>query len=104
MKTYKVNADQLAGIINQTFIQGADADYLREVEKVIKGSKVVPRKIESMDGKFVLYVSAFNRGLTTHRKVWVGKVETEEFWEWNGYTLGPIIDATKNYFIAARLL
>lgn len=96
IKTIHVQADQLANIIDETFIQPASGKaFLDQVHETIKGSKLFPKELESEDGKYRLYVSMFERGLTEHRTVWVKAYETNHVFEWNGYTLGPVKEAVE---------
>lgn len=96
IKTIYVKVDQLADIIDETFIQPASGKaFLNRVNETIEGSKLFPKELESEDGKYKLYVSMFERGLTEHRTVWVKAYETNQVFEWNGYTLGPIKEAVK---------
>lgn len=100
IETIHVQADQLADIIDETFIQPASSKaFLDRVHETIKGSKIFYKELESEDGKYRLYVSMFERGLTEHRTVWVKNYNTKQVFEWNGYTLGPIREAVEKKLV-----
>ena len=94
IRTIKVSTEQLAEIIDEKFIKPAvTKSELDKIEDTIKGNITpFPKEMDSMDNKFHLYVSGFQRGLTTHRTVWVKNVESQEVFEWKGYTLGSLKD------------
>lgn len=104
MKTVKVDTGHLAAIINDTFIQKTSSRQERdELENVLKGSQFRPKKMNSPDGKFELYVSEFQSGLTEHRFAWVHNIETDEFFEWNGFSLGTLKKAVQPYLLQAAV-
>lgn len=94
VKTRMVSAEVLAEIMDKVFILPAvsEAD-LEMLERTLKGKWFWPSGQYSDEGRYWLYVSPFKRGLITHRTVWVKNCETEEVFEWKGYTLGPIKNA-----------
>ena len=102
--TIKVSAEQLAAIINDAFIRNATSrEELDKIERTVQGSKLIFRRMDSEDGKFHLYVSYFERGLTQHKYVFVKNYETEEVFEWGGLNLGPLKRAVKPYLLQARM-
>ena len=102
--TTKVSAEQLAAIINDAFIRNATSrEELDKIERTVRGSKLIFRRMDSEDGRFHLYVSYFERGLTQHRYVFVKNYETEEVFEWGGLNLGPLKRAVKPYLLQARI-
>ena len=104
IKTVKVDAGQLAAIINDTFIQKMGSYRERdEIQKVLKGSLFRFKEINSPDGKFQLLVSDFRRGLTRHRFAWVHNIETDEYFEWNGFSLGILKKAVQPYLLQAAV-
>lgn len=104
IKTIHVKAEQLADIIDETFIQPASCKaFLDQVHETIKGSKIFYKELDSEDGKYKLYVSMFKRGLTEHRTVWVKAYETNHIFEWNGYTLGPIKEAVEGKLVMREM-
>lgn len=91
IKSIGVTPEQLADIIDKVFVVPAQSrEELDELEKKISGNMVLPSEFDSKDGRFHLFVSGIERGLVTHRTVWVKNYETEEVFEWSGYTLEPI--------------
>lgn len=101
--THKVSVNTLAEIINQTFLQNADAAEINRVERAIRGKFMTYTDIDSADGNFHLHISFFMRGLTQHRTVWVKNYETEDVWEWSGFSLSPLKNAMEYYINSARL-
>lgn len=101
--THKVSVGNLAEIINQTFLQNAERYEIDKVERAIRGKIFGYTDIESPDGKFHLHVSFFMRGLTKHRTVWVKNYETEDIWEWSGFSLSPLKRAMQYHLNAVRL-
>lgn len=102
--TIKVSAEQLASIINDVFIVKATSREEKDaIEKVIRGSKLFERKLYSADGKFVLFISHFQRGLTQHRFAFVKNFKTEEVYEWKGLNLGPLRRAVEPYLLQNRM-
>ena len=102
MKTVKVSADQLAAIINDTFIQKISSQQERDkLENVLKGRRYWYSEMNSPDGKFELYISEFHRGLTRHRFAWVHNIETDEYFEWKGFSLGTLKKAIRPYLLQA---
>ncbi len=102
--TIKVSAEQLAAVINDAFIKTASStEELNRIEHTVKGSKVIFRRMDSEDGRFHLYVSYFERGLTQHRFAFVKNYETEEVFEWSGLNLGPLKQAVQPYLLQARM-
>ncbi|MCI5640385.1 MAG: hypothetical protein MR316_05310 [Lachnospiraceae bacterium] len=101
--THKVSVYNLAEIIDQTFLQNADRYQIDMVERAIKGKIFAYTDIDSPDGNFRLHISYFMRGLTQHRTVWVKNYETEDIWEWSGFSLSPLKRAMQHYLNSARL-
>lgn len=105
IRTIKVNASQLASIINDTFITKARTrEEKDEIEKIVRGSKLLDRRLESADGRFCLFVSGFRRGtiFSGHRWAFVKNYETEEVFEWHGFSLGSFRRAVEPYLLNAR--
>ncbi|MCD7825676.1 MAG: hypothetical protein LUH14_06940 [Clostridiaceae bacterium] len=102
IKTVKVDADQLAEIINLAFLEPASSmDFVQRVENTVAGSKLTVKELYSEDGKYYLYVSLFERGLTQHRTAFVKDLEQNTVYEWSGYNLSPLKNAVA-FKIAAR--
>lgn len=102
--TIKVNAGQLAAVINDAFIRKAtNREELDKIERTVRGSKLMFHRMDSEDGKFHLHVSYFERGLTEHRYVFVKNYETEEVFEWRGLSLSPLKKAVEPYLLHARM-
>lgn len=104
IKTIDVSADELARIINEKFIMPAGSyEARREIEKVVKSGYFMRKEIESPDGNYRLWVSAFERGITSHRTAWVKDYATERVYQWEGYSLGPLKRAVQFYLNQADL-
>lgn len=102
--TIKVSAEQLAAVINDAFIKNASStEELNRIERTVRGSKLIFRRMDSEDGRFHLYVSSFEQGLTQHRYAFVKNYETEEVFEWNGFNLSPLRNAVEPYLLHARM-
>ena len=101
ISTHKVSVGNLAEIIIRPFYKTPSA--MRSIERAIRGKIFGYTDIESPDGKFHLHVSFFMRGLTKHRTVWVKNYETEDIWEWSGFSLSPLKRAMQYHLNAARL-
>lgn len=104
IKTQQVSAKQLAAIINETFIkQTSTREQRDEIEKTVKGSMMFIKELDSLDGKYHLWVSYFERGLAHHRCVWVKNYITEEVFEWNGFALSELCNEVAPYLVNASL-
>lgn len=104
IRTIKVSVEQLAQIVNETIIAATrNEEELRAIEKAIKGSHFfISGDLESSDGKFLFHISLYQRSLK-HRTVWVKNLQTEEIFEWNGFSLGPFKRAMQPYLVNARM-
>ena len=104
IQTIKVSVEQLAQIVNETIIAATrNEEELRAIEKAIKGSHFfISGDLESSDGKFLFHISLYQRSLK-HRTVWVKNLQTEEIFEWNGFSLGPFKRAMQPYLVNARM-
>ena len=104
IRTIKVSVEQLAQIVNETIIAATtNEEELRAIEKAIKGSHFfISGDWESSDGKFLFHISLYQRSLK-HRTVWVKNLQTEEIFEWNGFSLGPFKRAMQPYLVNARM-
>lgn len=104
IQTIKVSVEQLAQIVNETIIAATrNEEELRANEKAIKGSHFfISGDLESSDGKFLFHISLYQRSLK-HRTVWVKNLQTEEIFEWNGFSLGPFKRAMQPYLVNARM-
>lgn len=89
IKTIRVSATQLADLIYVCFVSnpGGSPD---SIMNLLKGKLFTYTDIDSPDGKFHFHISYFQRGLTVHRSAWVKNYETQEVFEWKGYTLDPL--------------
>ncbi len=104
IKTVKVSAATLADIIEKVFIEPATTrEELEAVEKTIRGNLIWYKELYTKNMNFRLYVSPFERGLITHRYVFVKDLTTEEVFEWTGYTLGEIKRAVFNKLAIKRM-
>lgn len=104
IKTIKVDAKQLASIINEAFILKTSSRAERDaIEKTIKGGGLLPSELDSIDHLFHLYVGGFHQGLTKHRTVWVQNFVTEEVYEWSGFSLGEIKKEVSAYLVQASI-
>lgn len=94
----------MAQIVNETIIAATrNEEELRAIEKAIKGSHFfISGDLESSDGKFLFHISLYQRSLK-HRTVWVKNLQTEEIFEWNGFSLGPFKRAMQPYLVNARM-
>ena len=104
IRTIKVSVEQLAQIVNETIIAATrNEEELRAIEKAIKGSHFfVSGDWESSDGKFIFHISLYQRSLK-HRTVWVKNLQTEEIFEWSGFSLGTFKRAMQPYLVNARM-
>lgn len=104
IRTIKVSVEQLAQIVNETIIAATrNEEELRAIEKAIKGSHFfISGDWESSDGKFLFHISLYQRSLK-HRTVWVKNLQTEEIFEWSGFSLGPFKRAMQPYLVNARM-
>lgn len=104
IQTIKVSVEQLAQIVNETIVAATrNEEELRAIEKAIKGSHFfISGDLESSDGKFLFHISLYQRSLK-HRTVWVKNLQTEEIFEWNGFSLGPFKRAMQPYLVNARM-
>ena len=104
IRTIKVSVEQLAQIVNETIIAATtNEEELRAIEKAIKGSHFfISGDWESSDGKFLFHISLYKRSLK-HRTVWVKNLQTEEIFEWSGFSLGPFKRAMQPYLVNARM-
>lgn len=101
--TIRVSAEQLAAIINDAFIKNATStEELNRIEHTVN-ARLTFRRMDSEDGRFHLYVSYFERGLTQHRYAFVKNYETEEVFEWRGFNLSPLKKAVAPYLLRARM-
>lgn len=101
--TIRVSAEQLAAIINDAFIKNATStEELNRIEHTVNAGLTF-RRMDSEDGRFHLYVSYFERGLTQHRYAFVKNYETEEVFEWRGFNLSPLKKAVAPYLLRARM-
>lgn len=102
IKTIRVSAPQLAEIIYVCFVSdpGGNPD---SIANLLKGKFFTYTDVDSPDNKFHLHISYFHRGLTVHRSAWVKNYETQEIFEWKGYTLGPLKAAFRKRADAERI-
>ena len=104
IKSIAVSPEILADMIEKTFIVPAQSrQELDQLEKTISGSWFMYTMQYSNDERFLLYVSHFQRGLVTHRTVWIKNIETEEIFERRGYTLAPIKKVVAQKIIRKRM-
>lgn len=80
-----------------------ERDDIDKVERAIKGKILAYTDIDSPDGNYRLHISYFLRGITRHRTVWVKKYDTEDVWEWSGFSLSPLKSAMRSHLTSARL-
>lgn len=102
IKTIRVSAPQLADMIYVCFVSnsGGNPD---SIANLLKGKFFTYTDIDSPDGKFHFHISYFQRGLTVHRSAWVKNYETQEVFEWKGYTLEPLRTAFRRRADAERV-
>lgn len=100
IKTVRVTALQLAELIYNNFVN--EEKNATHISKILKGRFFLYTDIDSADKNYHLHISHFRRGLTVHRVVWIKRYETEEVFEWKGYTLRPLKKAFLQWSAAVR--
>lgn len=74
----RIPYEQLAEIIKTEFIVGADNEFLNKVSKTIKGGKLLPRKLKSASGQYIL-IGTFKRFISiSGKRVAIGIVNCKE--------------------------
>lgn len=62
-ETIRLPYSQLAGMVKDEFIVGADDDFLNQISKTAKGGGAFTvRKLLSKNERYLLYVGGWNRG------------------------------------------
>lgn len=85
MKTETINLpfEQLAQIVKDEFMPGADDEFLKKLEKTAKGSLFRAKCLDTASGRYQLYVGVLRGGfnLSGRRNVWIMDREVKKFYQ-----------------------
>lgn len=101
-ETIRITYTDLAKIVEEEFIIGADDAFLEQVRKTAKGGILFPKELKSANGKYDFRVGALRRGMWLFRMkaVWVFDNDANKFYQldrdtkWSAFY--KTIDATIN--------
>lgn len=81
--TIRIEPDQLAQMVYEEFISGADDIRLSEIEKVVTGKALLDSSIKSITERYELRVTGVQRGVMfgVRRGVWVLDTEQNKFYQ-----------------------
>lgn len=84
-ETIRVPYEQMAKIVRDEFISGADDEFLEKVKKTAKGGSLfTEKKLESKTGRYLFYVGNLQRGfllLGKRKTVWIKDIEANKFYQ-----------------------
>ena len=83
-ETIRLTFDQVAEIVKDEFIKGADDEFLNKVAKTAKGGGLFTVKnLESKAGRYTLHVGNIQNGIIFGRRkaVWIQDNEANKFYE-----------------------
>ncbi len=68
-ETIRITYQQLAEIVRDEFIKGADDEFLKKVQKTAKGGGWITKKnLDSASGRYTLHVGCWNTGYILGRR------------------------------------
>lgn len=80
-ETLRLPYEQMAQLVKDFFITGADDAYLDKVKKEAKGGMLTNGVLDSADGRYQLKVMVHNRGIGTGRAVWIYDNQANKFYQ-----------------------
>lgn len=83
-ETIRLSYEQIAEIVKDEFIKGADDEFIEKVRKTAKGGNMfTEKKLESKSGRYLLYVGNTQSGLLFGRRkaVWIQDNEANKYYE-----------------------
>lgn len=83
-ETIRLPFEQVAEIVKDEFIIGADEEFLKKVDETAKGGNMfTEKKLESTSGRYLLHVGNLQRGVAFGKRktVWVQDNETNKFYQ-----------------------
>lgn len=83
-ETVRLPFEQVAEIVKDEFIKGADDEFLNKVAKTAKGGNIfTDKKLESKTGRYLLFVGHTQNGIMFGRRktVWIEDTETNKFYQ-----------------------
>lgn len=82
-KTIRVKYDELAKIVTDKFIAGADDSFLKTVAKTAKGGIVISKEMKSKNERYDLHVGVRPNGLIwlNSKPAWVFDNEEQTFYQ-----------------------
>ncbi|MDD6563928.1 MAG: hypothetical protein PUF08_02480 [Clostridiales bacterium] len=83
-ETIRISCEQMAEIVREEFIKGADEEFLRKVSKTAKGGGVITQKnLESKNERYTLHVGCIQAGVAFGRRkvVWIQDNQANKFYQ-----------------------